>query len=392
MHILYTGPISLEILSRDLGVGDVASDPDCRFDLGAHLAVEFRRRGHRVTVLKLTTLVDAPREMAVDGFAVRLFPARPSRAQYRGFYHREVKILSSAIREAKPDVVFANWPYEFARAGLVSGFPTLVVAHDSPWRILWTMRDKARLLRTFYSQFLVMPRTRYMTGVSPYILDDVRRLCLYRRKMRCIPNAVSRPLPAVCAKEIRAEARTILCVSEWGRRKNVTALLRAFVLLRERHPNWRLVVCGRHLGRGEAAEQFMAEQGLPTDGVEFRGFQTREQLDAALAQEADVFCSPTIEESFGLVFIEAMAQGVPCVGGERSGAVPWVMGEGGVTCDVTRPERLAGCLEKVMLDEGLRTRLSAGGFARVKSEFSLDTCVDRYLDTLQCVANGGEGW
>lgn len=392
MHILYTGPISLDILSRELGVGDVAFDPACRFDLGAHLAVEFRRRGHRVTVLHLTTLVDAPREMAVDGFAVRLFPARPSRAQYRGFYRREVKVLSSAIREAKPDVVFANWPYEFARAGLVSGFPTLVVAHDSPWRILWTMRDKARLLRTFYSQFLVMPRTRYMTGVSPYILDDVRRLCLYRRKMRCIPNAVSRPLPAVCAKEIRAEARTILCVSEWGRRKNVTALLRAFVLLRERHPNWRLVVCGRHLGRGEEAEQFMAERGLPTDGIEFRGFQTREQLDAALAQEADVFCSPTIEESFGLVFIEAMAQGVPCVGGERSGAVPWVMGEGGVTCDVTRPERLAECLEKVMLDEGLRTRLSAGGFARVKSEFSLDTCVDRYLDALQCVANGGAGW
>lgn len=392
MHILYTGPISLEILSRELGVGNVSFDPDCRFDLGARLAVEFRRRGHRVTVLKMTGLVDAPRELSVDGFAVRLFPARPSRAQYRGFYRHEVKVLSSAIREAKPDVVFANWPYEFARAGLVSGFPTLVVAHDSPWRILWTMRDKARLLRTFYSQFLVMPRTRYMTGVSPYILDDIRRLCLYRRKMRCIPNAVSDPLPAVCAKEVRAESRTILAVSEWGRRKNVTALLRAFVPLRSRHPDWRLVVCGRNLGRGEEAVRFMAERGLPTDGIEFRGFQTREALDRALAQEADVFCSPTIEESFGLVFIEAMAQGVPCVGGERSGAVPWVMGEGGVTCDVTRPERLAECLERVMLDADLRRRLGAAGFARVKAEFSLDACVDRYLDALQCVANGGRGW
>lgn len=392
MHILYTGPISLDILSESLPLGVKFVDKDCRFDLGAHEVLGFLKAGHRVTVLKQTPLVGSPCEHAAQNFSLRLFPARSVRAQYRGLYHQEVKILSSAILEAKPDVVFANWPYEFARAGLVSGFPTLVVAHDSPWHILWTMRDKARLLRTFYSQFLVMPRTRYMTGVSPYILDDVRRLCLYRRKMRCIPNAVSSPLPAVCAKEIRAEARTILCVSEWGRRKNVTALLRAFVLLRERHPDWRLVVCGRHLGRGEAAEQFMAGRGLPTDGIEFRGFQTREQLDAALAQEADVFCSPTLEESFGLVFIEAMAQGVPCVGGERSGAVPWVMGEGGVTCDVTKPERLAECLEKVMLDEGLRKRLSAGGFARVKSEFSLDTCVDRYLDALQCVANGGAGW
>ena len=392
MHILYVGPISLDIVTRGLPFGEVLDDTECRFDLGAYQVLEFHKRGHEVTVVKLTNLINSPRVLATEGFTIQLFPERPTREQYRGFYHKEVKVLSAAIRESKPDVVFANWPYQFARAGLVSGCPTLVVAHDSPWRILWLMRDKSRLLRTFYSQFLVMPRTRYMTGVSPYILDDIRKFCFYRRKIRCIPNAVTRDVPKVCAKEIRQEATTIFAISDWGRLKNIMALLRAFVLLRARHPSWRLIVCGHGLERGGEAEKLMKAEGLSVEGIEFRGFQSRQELDRGLAQEADVFCSPTLEESFGLVFIEAMVLGVPCVGGEKSGAVSWVMDEGGVACDVRKPERLAACLERVMGDWELRKRLSAAGVERVRTEFSLRKCVDRYLDALTCVANGGKGW
>lgn len=392
MHILYTGPISLDILSANLPLGVKFDDKEFRFDLGAHEVLGFLRAGHQVTVLKLTDLVTEPQIYTATNFELRLFPDRPVREQYRHFYHHEVKVLSAAIKAVDPDVVFANWPYQFARAALVSGYPTLVVAHDSPWRILWLMRDKARLLRAFYSQFLVMFQTKYMSAVSPYIVNDLRKFNAYTRKVRCVPNAVLKPIPQSCSKVIVQKATTIFSITEWSRRKNPKILLQAFSALNEKHPDWRLIVCGRGMGPGEAAERFMRKNGLSLRCVAFRGYQTREQLDQALRDEADIFCSPTLEESFGLIFIEAMLQGVPCVGGEKSGAVPWVIGEGGITCDITSLTSLEGTLERIMGDYELRKRLSENGFCRVKEEFALDKCVDGYLEALTCVAHGGTGW
>ena len=104
---------------------------------------------------------------------------------------------------------------------------------------------------------------------------------------------------------------------------------------------------------------------------------------------ADIFCSPTLEESFGQVFLEAMAQGVPCIGGEMSGAVPWVMGEGGVVCDVTKPEKLAECIERMMGNVELREKLSEGGLRRVREMFDIEKSVQMYETELKRLAVSG---
>ena len=399
MHILYTGPISLDILTMALPFGEVLCDKVFRFDLGAHEVLGFHNAGHRVTVLKLTDLVSEPRVLTCGRFEIRLFPDRPVGEQYRHFYHREVKVLSQAIKEAKPDVVFANWPYQFARAAIVSGYPTLVVAHDSPWRILWAMRDKARLLRTLYSQFLVFPKVKYLSAVSPYIVDDVRKLNFYRRKVRCIPNAICDMSAVVRAEDVtvRKDAKVIVSVSEWNPRKNPKMLLFAWRILKKRHKDWKLIIFGRGMGWNDAAGDFVRDEGIVEDGLDLRGYCSRDDIDECLAKDADLFVSTTLEESFGLIFIEAMAKGVPCVGGEKSGAVPWVLGTGeedvaGEICDVKDAGATAECIERLMLDRERREVLSVNAIHRVKTKFGLDACVEKYLDALQCVANGGKGW
>ena len=116
------------------------------------------------------------------------------------------------------------------------------------------------------------------------------------------------------------------------------------------------------------------------------GLRRQDEIQQMLVQEADVFCSPTLEESFGQVFLEAMAQGVPCIGGAKSGAVPWVIGDGGVVCDVTKPEELAECIEKVMGDYELRRKLSEGGMRRVREMFNIEKVVDMYESELRKIA------
>ena len=55
-----------------------------------------------------------------------------------------------------------------------SGYPTVVTAHDSPWKVLRLMPDLYRALR-FGMARRVIPRCRYLTAVSADLAADVQK-------------------------------------------------------------------------------------------------------------------------------------------------------------------------------------------------------------------------
>lgn len=371
MKIVYIGRVSLKPLAERFRFERPFPEVKWGFGIGSDLVSGLVQRGHEVHVITLDNHYRKVESWNSGALTVHLVPGRATKWQFLTFYWREVRTMRWLIREIKPDVVFAQWTYENAYAGLSSGFPTLCVGHDSPWTVLKTFRNWFALFRAIYAQLFVLPRMKHLSVVSPHIEEDFRKQCGYKGGSVLIPNGIrtgGRLEVEGWTKEIRREAKTIVCVSQAGRLKNALALIKAFAMLRVKHPDWRLKIYG---------------QGLPD------GLATRAELDRVLREEADVFCSPSLEESFGMVFVEAMLQGVPCVGGEKSGAVPWVMGEGGVTCDVTKPEKLAECLERVILDYDLRKHLSESGQKRVRELFNIEKAIDAYEEELMRVVKEG---
>jgi glycosyltransferase involved in cell wall biosynthesis len=59
------------------------------------------------------------------------------------------------------------------------------------------------------------------------------------------------------------------------------------------------------------------------DAVEFAGFVDDQKLREAY-RDCTLFALPSFGEGFGLVFLEAMARGKPCLGA-RAGAVPEII-------------------------------------------------------------------
>lgn len=78
---------------------------------------------------------------------------------------------------------------------------------------------------------------------------------------------------------------------------------------------------------------------------------------------------PNWKEQFGRVLVEAMASGVPPVGSD-SGAIPGVIGDGGLVVPEGDAPALTAALRRLRDEPGLRDRLAANGRARALAGFS----------------------
>ncbi len=176
------------------------------------------------------------------------------------------------------------------------------------------------------------------------------------------------------------ERPTVLCVARMYPRKRVEDLLGAMSRLRRRLPGVELRIVGsgpehRRLLR------FHAELGLG-ETVHFLGEISRTRL-AEEYVNADCFCLPSIQEGFGIVFLEAMTAGLPIVAC-RAAAVPEVVPDGvaGLLVEPRSPERLADALEEILTDSARRKEYGEAARRRAL-EFNSPRVAQRFLEAVR---------
>lgn len=156
---------------------------------------------------------------------------------------------------------------------------------------------------------------------------------------------------------------TILCVARHYPRKHVNDLLRAFALVRRYVPAAQL----RIVGDGPEHQPLIAlahELGI-SDVVMFLGAIPDPDLKAEYAH-CDLFCLPSVQEGFGIVFLEAMAAGLPVVS-TTAAAIPEVVrhGETGILVPPGDVSSIAGALLVLLGDPDRRRRYGQAGRERV---------------------------
>jgi len=76
---------------------------------------------------------------------------------------------------------------------------------------------------------------------------------------------------------------------------------------------------------------------------------------------------------------EAMALGLPVVGGSDSGGTAWMIGGGGLAVDITRPEKIAEAALRLISDDTLYLECSRQCMERVQ-EFLPEKVMNQYED------------
>lgn len=158
---------------------------------------------------------------------------------------------------------------------------------------------------------------------------------------------------------------TVLCVCRFYPRKRVDVLLRAAAILRDRIPQLEV----RIVGNGpETARLHQIASDLHLEStVRWLGDVNLRSLAGEYAR-SDVFCLPSSQEGFGIVFLEAMAAAKPIVAAHAA-AVPEVVRADidGLLVEPDNPEAFAEGLFTLYRNPDLRRSLGAAGARHVEA-------------------------
>ncbi|MBC8009417.1 MAG: glycosyltransferase family 4 protein [Burkholderiales bacterium] len=207
------------------------------------------------------------------------------------------------------------------------------------------------------AQRIALSRVDRIFCVSRYTRDRLaENHPLIRRRLRIVPNALDPILlegPAPWVAPIN-KAPVVLCVGRLcaaDAYKGYDLLLRAFARMPRSALPHRMGLEPRlhFVGEGDdlARLRALAAKLHIADRVEFRGRLSDDALREAFA-DCSCFALPSTGEGFGLVYLEAMAAGRPCVGVRASAVPELVTPEVGLLAPPDDPAALADTLAECL--------------------------------------------
>jgi glycosyltransferase involved in cell wall biosynthesis len=340
---------------------------------------------HEVTVLTSQALGTAP-ESVENGVRVLRVPVLlrrqlavanlPSMFVYmvQGVLHGHRRLRSERFDLINTHFVLPSGPVGDALARF-SGLPNVLSLHggdvfDPSKRI---SPHRHALLRSWVRYLL--RRADHVVGQSNDTIANLHRIYDPDLLVTRIPLGIRRPPPGVAARAdygLSADQVVLITLGRLVPRKSVDQLI---ALMAELPPTTRLLVVGEGPRLSQLRSQ-AAEAGV-ADRVNFLGLVSEEDK-FRLLRMSDVFVSTSQHEGFGLVFLEAMACGLPVVCYDRGGQTDFL--ENGAT------GRLAPADDRLALTRELRglieqpaerARIGASNRQRVQA-FFIEHCAAQY--------------
>ncbi|WP_165066849.1 glycosyltransferase family 4 protein [Paludisphaera rhizosphaerae] len=349
-----------------------------------HLAHALADLGQRVQVV--THVDGSPRSHLSDG-AVQVeavpagyLPILDRVVPGAGACMRLRSSMRSRARRYRADVVeFPNWGGDGLGFVVRRPVPVVVRLHTSSLtssEIDGLTAQRAARWDSRRERWLSLAADALVTHSLAQRRKSAQELRIDEERIAVVPHGIAVD-PKFRRPPRAGPGLTVVYLGRMERRKGTLDLIRAIPEVIRRVPEASFVLIGAdrpHCPGGRTHAQYIAQE-LPAEArarIELTGELSDDEVDRRL-QRADLFVAPSLYESFGLIFLEAMRWGTPVLG-TATGGIPEIVEDGrsGLLVPPEDPERLAAAIVNLLTDESLRCRLGEAGRRRVETRFTVE--------------------
>lgn len=387
MNIGIAAPIQVYSLKEHL---NNLTEDDLTLGLGGSainiLIDGFIKAGHNVTVFTLDRKIK--HKYVIEGENLKIiFGHFRSSTKYKmlDFDRKEYKQIAQFIKEEKDsiDIVNAHWSYEFAIGTILSDVPHLITFRDHAQTILRVVKRPYLITRLLMNTW-VKSKAKNVMFNSPILKERIGLEGLI------IPNPIKDTYITNSRKFPKDKNIFYICfiANSSYYLKNPINALKAFSIFQNNNDiRAELHFIGNEYSPESKIAQ-IAKNNNWDKNVIFKGDIKFEQMMEAL-DFYDLLLHTSREESFGNTLIEAMAKGIPVIGGVKSGAVPWVLDNGKAGClvDVEDVNNIAEALAYILSNPLYYEQLSSSGINNLKNRFSQKSICSLYVDIYNKIIN-----
>ncbi len=376
----FSETISMRILMTSSGgiIREIKSWPEYG------LAKELVKKGHEVTVFSSSSAMkkhDAKKEETIEGIKAKRFnPLSPA-----NFFHilkKEYDVLHmhhlGYMAPISSYGMLANKarkkPTVFTMHGIYHN-PYIVKNVDDPFSAKIT-----RNIQTNFPYFRPWKITNWfahlplkadkITALTQWEKNELLKFGVEENRINVIPNGIdlkkyyARKSKNFLKNKFGIDGEKLLFVGQPARRKGWEYFVRAMPHVLKEHPDAKAVFIGYRSDK--SVENLCRELGVEKNTV-FLGFLKEDEKIAAY-QSSDLFVFPTLYEGFGIIFLEAMASGLPIVTTNTAGNNEIVEnGKNGLLTKCKDEQAVSDAIVKLLSDRRMMARIRKNNIKKSKS-------------------------
>jgi glycosyltransferase involved in cell wall biosynthesis len=291
----------------------------------------------------------------------------------KGFFTQS-KILKQLKEEV--DLFFyphINLPYYIPKN-------TIVTIHDlRPLTQFWDKNKLKRRIFIFYLKRALKYSTKIIT-ISNTVADELRK------NFKGIDEKIEIIYRFVDDKFIKqnqtydriVDKPYLLFVGNRKRHKNLSLLVKAFALIKEKIPHYLVIAGGKDREKDEV-DILVEELNIQERVIQL--INPSDEVIISLYKFADLFVFPSLFEGFGLPPLEAVSLGCPVILSDIP-ILREIFGEAGFYFNPYSEEDLAKTILKLISDEEFKIGLLEKQKERLKM-FDKDKIIDQYISLFE---------
>lgn len=309
---------------------------------------------------------------------------------FRTYLYNAYLKLKKLDRSYEFDIIHGHFP-------IVGGVPTYLSKVFLNKKTLVTIQggdlldypEKDRFIFHLYRHFLgkIMRSMDAIHAVSKYTADLSKKYG--GKNINIIPNGIDTKIFNQNGDKINGFNDfypLIITTSRLVPKNGIDILIKTISKLKKEYSDIGCLIIGT--GEQERYLQNLCHQLNATDNIKFLGFIENKKLPKYYCA-ADIFVRPSLQEGFGISFIEAMACNIPVIGSKTGGIVDIINDKvDGVLVQPGDVDDLYNKIKLLIENEDLRKEIARNGYKKAIENYGWEIIGDKILKLYKKIVGG----